>query len=195
MKLKSYRGEHVYLRPFQLTDVDDVVAWLNNEENWAALGRSNPLDGLRDREFVKGLRHSATDVALGICAQNDAALVGCCGLHAACPQARRSTLGLLIGECRAHDPVLSAEAIGLAVRFGFEELNLNRIELSVYAGSERGLRAYRGAGFVQEGRLRQAHYRNGKYHDLLQLAILRDDWERTLDDDADAFARLSSMST
>jgi RimJ/RimL family protein N-acetyltransferase len=68
------------------------------------------------------------------------------------------------------------------VRYGFRVLNLNRIELTVYAGNEPAIRAYRRAGFVQEGRARQVFYRNGVYEDALRFGILRSEWEDDLED-------------
>jgi len=32
-------------------------------------------------------------------------------------------------------------------------------------------------GFVREGAQREAVYRDGAYHDLIQMAILRSEWE------------------
>ncbi len=53
------------------------------------------------------------------------------------------------------------------------------------AGNGRAIGAYRRAGFVEEGRLRQACFRNGRYHDELCLGILRGDWERQVQSDDD----------
>lgn len=195
MTVKYYRGERVYFRPLELADVDRLVAWFNDEENWATLGRFNPVNRLREREYIEGLYKSPADVTLGVVAQDDDALVGCVGLHGICPQARRATFGIVIGDRARQGQGLGSEATRLAVRYGFEELNLNRIELSVFAHNERALRVYRGAGFVQEGRQRQAFYRNGRYHDVLLFAILRADHTRVQTDDEEAYARLSSMMT
>jgi RimJ/RimL family protein N-acetyltransferase len=35
---------------------------------------------------------------------------------------------------------------------------------------------YRRVGFVEEGRLRDYHFREGKYFDTLMMSILRDEW-------------------
>jgi len=48
-------------------------------------------------------------------------------------------------------------------RYGFEELNLNRIWLRVYDTNPRARKAYEKAGFVYEGTLRQAEYKHGRY--------------------------------
>jgi RimJ/RimL family protein N-acetyltransferase len=62
------------------------------------------------------------------------------------------------------------------VRFAFEEMNLNRVELHVYDFNLRGQAAYRKCGFVEEGRMRQAHFSEGKWDDVVVMAVLRDEW-------------------
>ena len=47
----------------------------------------------------------------------------------------------------------------------------------INAHNERAQAAYRKAGFVEEGRLRQAMYREGVYHDILVMGLLRDEFE------------------
>ena len=66
----------------------------------------------------------------------------------------------------------------LLVYYGFNTLNLNRIELSVYHFNSRAFKTYQKVGFVEEGRKRQARYHNGKYQDEIFMVILREDWEQ-----------------
>jgi len=61
-------------------------------------------------------------------------------------------------------------------RYGFEELNLNRIWLRVYDTNPRARKAYEKAGFVYEGTLRQAEYKHGRYIDVHVMSILKSDW-------------------
>jgi RimJ/RimL family protein N-acetyltransferase len=65
----------------------------------------------------------------------------------------------------------------LLLRVGFETLNLNRIFLQVDAENKGAIRAYEKAGFVHEGRWRQADYREGRYHDDLFMSVLRSEWD------------------
>jgi RimJ/RimL family protein N-acetyltransferase len=60
--------------------------------------------------------------------------------------------------------------------FGFGQLRMERIWLEVYDYNERARRSYEKSGFVGEGVQRHANYRLGKYHDVILMAILRDDW-------------------
>jgi hypothetical protein len=41
----------------------------------------------------------------------------------------------------------------------------------------RPLPAYQAYGFVEEGRLRQHVYSNGRYVDAVYMGVLRDEWE------------------
>jgi RimJ/RimL family protein N-acetyltransferase len=65
----------------------------------------------------------------------------------------------------------------LLLRHGFCTLNLNRIFLRVFAENKRAIRTYEKVGFVHEGRLRQAVYKNGAYSDILYMSVLREEWD------------------
>ncbi len=64
----------------------------------------------------------------------------------------------------------------LLLKHGFDTLNLNRIYLRVFSNNVRAIRCYEKAGFVQEGRFRQAHYQDGEYWDVLVMSVLRSEW-------------------
>lgn len=62
------------------------------------------------------------------------------------------------------------------LEFGFEEINLHRIELDVFSFNERAIKAYIKAGFKEEGRLKDAIMDRDKYADDILMAILEDEW-------------------
>jgi RimJ/RimL family protein N-acetyltransferase len=64
----------------------------------------------------------------------------------------------------------------LMLQHGFDTLNLNRIFLRVYSNNLRAIRCYEKAGFVQEGCMRQAHYQDGNYLDILLMSVLHSEW-------------------
>ncbi|GAA4168544.1 GNAT family protein [Gryllotalpicola koreensis] len=68
------------------------------------------------------------------------------------------------------------DALRVAVDFAFRELGLNRLQLTVAAFNSRGIKAYQKAGFVVEGRRRQATFHDGRFHDQLLMAILFEEW-------------------
>ena len=55
------------------------------------------------------------------------------------------------------------------------ELNLNKIWCEVYSNNS-ALEIYRKIGFVDEGVLRQNHFKDGEYVDSYVLSMLRSEW-------------------
>jgi ribosomal-protein-alanine N-acetyltransferase len=70
------------------------------------------------------------------------------------------------------------EALTVALDWGFEHMALNRIEAQVHSDNAASLKSVEKLGFVLEGRIRQAGFWLGQYHDLLQYGLLRSDYPR-----------------
>ena len=63
------------------------------------------------------------------------------------------------------------------MRFGFQELNLHRINLYTFEYNPRAIRAYEKLGFVHEGKQRSAMKRGGQRWAFVFMGVLRDEWE------------------
>jgi diamine N-acetyltransferase len=176
MAIKFYKGERIYLRPLELSDEADLRKWFNDPDNWRTLKRSRPIDEQRERELIEEANKSANKILFGICTHDADRLIGCCGLVDIHLTNRCATFGITIGDAESKSRGFGTEATRLVVRYGFEELNLNRIELSVFAGNAVGIRSYERSGFTLEGRDREAYFRSGQYHDALRYGILRREW-------------------
>ncbi|MEZ0480356.1 GNAT family N-acetyltransferase [Planococcus sp. SSTMD024] len=70
------------------------------------------------------------------------------------------------------------EAMALVLKFVFDELKLNRLQLEVFSHNERGIRAYEKNGFKREGVLREALHYNGAFSDEIIMAIIRSDYQK-----------------
>ena len=70
------------------------------------------------------------------------------------------------------------EATKLIVDYGFNMLNLNRIQLHVNAENEAAKAVYKKIGFKHEGTLRQAMYKNNKYYDFWLMSILAEEFHK-----------------
>ena len=60
--------------------------------------------------------------------------------------------------------------------FAFEVLKLHRLELDVYSFNPAAERVYEKAGFKREGVLRDVLKDQGRYADIILMAILEDEW-------------------
>ena len=88
-----------------------------------------------------------------------------------------ASLRLGIGEPRDRRQGYGREALGLLLRYAFNELNLYRVSASLPEYNQPALRLFTEAGFVEEVRQRQAVHRDGRRWDLLRLGLLREEWQ------------------
>jgi diamine N-acetyltransferase len=174
-------GERIRLRAIEHDDLGLFVRWLNDPEVRAGLTVIFPLS-MPDEEkwFEKTLQAPIYEHPLVIEIQeNDGWIpVGNCAYHAIDWRNRSAEIGILIGEKRSWNQGYGTECLGLLLRYGFMELNLERIFLRVYENNPRAIRAYEKAGFVHEGRLRKAEFQDGVYHDVLVMSVLRSEWHK-----------------
>jgi RimJ/RimL family protein N-acetyltransferase len=69
------------------------------------------------------------------------------------------------------------EAMHLALSFAFQELNLHRIQLTVFSYNDRAIALYEKLGFQREGVYRQFVQRSGDRHDMYLYGLLRPEWQ------------------
>lgn len=58
----------------------------------------------------------------------------------------------------------------------FNNMNLNRVELTVLEDNFRAIELYKKVGFLKEGIKRKSIYKNGKYVNVIMMAILKEDF-------------------
>ena len=117
-----------------------------------------------------------TDVVMAFGIKGEDRALGASGLHRISAIHRNAEWGITIGRPEEWGKGYGREVAGAMLKYAFESLNLHRVYLRVNADNERGIRAYKAAGFVEEGVSRQHMYVEGKYLDMLQMAVLRTEW-------------------
>lgn len=83
---------------------------------------------------------------------------------------------IFIGDESYHGKGVGTFVTKEIVKIGFEDLGLNRIMLTVSDINVGALRAYTKANFKTEGIMRQACFRDGKFHNKIVMSILREEW-------------------
>lgn len=172
------RGQHVYLRAPERSDIPTFVAWFNDAEVLRNLAMRAPMsEASEERWFDEMLPNEGkTAIHLVICLTADDRAIGTIGLHDLDLVNGTAEFGIAIGETAEWGKGYGTDATRAICDFGFGELRLERIGLMVYADNERGRRTYEKAGFSHEATLRRAHFARGEHHDVHVMGILRDEW-------------------
>lgn len=117
-----------------------------------------------DRTFLFGLRTAA-----------DGALIGQAAIESILWTHRVGWLSIALGPGHWGQG-FGTEAMRLLLPYAFGELNLYRLQLTVFDYNARALALYARFGFRREGVFRRFLLRDGERHDMLLMGLLADEW-------------------
>ena len=157
-------GTMINLRAIDVGDAGRYVLWLNDREVTRHLRMRYQVPRLAEEAWIRD--GSSKQMGYGVGGNfaietKDGAHIGSVGFHYVNPENRKATLGIVIGDKEYWSRGYGTDAMLTLLRFGFEEMNLRRIDLSVDADNARAIACYRKCGFVEEGRLREQRYSRG----------------------------------
>jgi RimJ/RimL family protein N-acetyltransferase len=170
-----YEGRLVRLRALEPGDAERAHPWMQDLDVTDGLTRRYPFSLAQQRRWME--QHAAPaygTVQLAI-ETLEGVHIGGCGFFDASPENRSAEFGIAIGDKAYWGRGYGGDATGTACRFGFEEMNLHRIQLWVHADNPRAQRVYERLGFVVEGRAREAVYQHGRRVDLVLMSLVRED--------------------
>jgi len=172
------RGERIYLRPAERSDLATFVRWLTDAEVSRYLSFRAPLSQAMEEKWFEGMveRQGKSDYHFVICLINGDRPIGTAGLHGLDLENGNAEFGISIGEKSEWNRGYGTDTLNAICDFGFGALRLERIELNVFEDNARAIRSYEKAGFRHEGRLRRAWFAEGHHGDVLRMSLLRDEW-------------------
>lgn len=171
-------GDKVILRPWEKSDIQSWMRWFNDPEVTIYLGNAYPFLTLEQEErfYQQRQEDSESKHNYSILCKEDGVVVGNCGLRDVNLKDRSAEVGIVIGEKAYWGRGLGREALRMVQEIVFDGLGLNRLYLTHADFNERGHRCYLAAGFVEEGRLRQARYVRGRFCDSIVMGVLADEY-------------------
>ena len=171
-------GERIRLRAPERSDLPDFVRWFNDPEVIANLAMYAPMSLASEEQWFEGLLTQKDHYVfcIEVAVEADWRKVGNCGVDGISWKNRHCSVGISIGEKAYWDQGVGTAALRLLVGWCFDELGLNRVQLTVFARNERAVRCYEKVGFRLEGTKRQALYRDGGFCDVHLMSILQEEW-------------------
>lgn len=174
------KGEKVRLRPVSMDDVPNRFSWFNNSEI------IRPYLGRLTFTTRKQVEEAITDAAkldpllgyieLSIDKTPNLRYIGNIFLRNINLFNRSAEFGIVIGIPDLLGVGLGFDAALLMLGYGFDELQLHRIWLTVFSFNERAEKCFTKCGFKREGLLRETIFAGGKFHDTIFMSILENEW-------------------
>ena len=175
---KKLIGDRIYLSPRNSQDIETFTKWLNDFQVTDYTGRSGSIVTLEgEKQYLEQLEGEEKRQFVIVTLDKDE-MIGTVGVEKIDRLNQTGRLGIFIGEAEYRSNGYGTEAINLILDYGFNYLNLNSIQLDVFAFNERAIACYKKCGFKEMGRRRQATFVNGKYYDTIQMDILKEEFKQ-----------------
>jgi RimJ/RimL family protein N-acetyltransferase len=169
-------GEKIYLRPIEAEDARLLSRGENDPIVRESLFLALPVSLTNEQEKVEQYIKSKDAIVLVIVEKETNKAIGQTAFFRIDYISRAAVFYIAILDPACWSKGYGSEATKLMVDYAFKTLNLNRIQLHVCAENSAAIKIYERVGFIKEGVLRQAMFRNGNYVDFWVMGILRSDW-------------------
>ena len=173
-----FQSERIYLRKMTSEDVDVYHKWRNDVEVMRTTSPSMDVFTWDDTNgFVNQvILHASTSKSYMIVDSQTNRPIGITFLIQIDLKNRNAECIIDIGEKEYWGKGHGGEALKLLLDYAFLEMNLHRVSLRVFSFNEKAIKLYERLGFKQEGISRQFLFREGKWHDLVHMGILQQEY-------------------
>jgi RimJ/RimL family protein N-acetyltransferase len=165
----------ITLREISRDDLPTINRWRRDPVVADGVGAPRRFIGLDVdvRWYENYLTRRGSDVRCAVCLADSGQLVGMVSLTDIDHVHRHAEFHIMIGERESQNRGVGTAAARAMVRHGFVDLNLHRIFVTVLRDNKSSIRMCEKAGFRQEGTIREGAYKNGRYHDLVLMGVLK----------------------
>ncbi len=172
---QEQEGRLVRLRAREQTDLAKLNEMFDDPDVLEGLKMTFPQSMAGIRECAERTRADQTNATFVIETLQGRDTIGVCSLENIDARARQAQFGIWVGK-PYWNRGYGTDATRTCCRFGSRYLNLQRIELTVYAETNpRALRVYEKVGFKREGTLRRAQFIGGRYRDVAVMGLLAEE--------------------
>lgn len=173
--MSLFSGEMVKLTPPRVGDAAIMTEWYTDSEYLQNID-SDIAKQQSEAEIQKQLNDGDDGFYFQIRLIADDRLIGFVTLFNFEWNNQTARLAIGIGDSENRSKGYGSEAIALIMNYGFNELNLYKINLDVISYNRRALKAYQRAGFQIEGINKRAIMRNQVRSDIIYMGIFQEDW-------------------
>lgn len=172
--------ERLLLREFTPDDIGWYLEHFSTPEivHGSAYPAPKDLEAAKEEfeMYILGPWRDGTGLRWGMTLKDESRLIGSCGFYKwEKDPHRKAEIGYDLAPAHWGEGVMS-EALQAIIRYGFEEMDLNRITLLALSYNERSIKLAERLGFVKEGVLRENTFFNGEFVDDVLYSLLRADW-------------------
>jgi len=164
----------IKLRSITENDSPKLFKWVNDPELIGFTNYFKPVSEVEHKNWFNSIFEKKDQVLFGIEDEEKELLIGTCGLFQLDFISRKAELRIKLGDKNYWGSGAGTEAVKLLIKYGFENLNMNRIWLKVMEDNQRASKSYEKVGFIIEGKLIKDMFVNNEYKNIILMGLLNE---------------------
>lgn len=167
------KDDVVLLRAIEEDDANVLMNLINDPEvENSVFGWSYPVSLSSQKKWILNL---SNDTTVRYIIDVDKEAVGVAIISSIDMKNRTSNMNIkLLKSARGRG--IAMHALGLIIRYCFDELNMYCLTANVIERNENSRKLWIKLGFNEDGVLRQRIYKNGTYHNIVSYSLLREEY-------------------
>ncbi|RFC55176.1 GNAT family N-acetyltransferase [Brumimicrobium aurantiacum] len=158
------KGDKIYLRPIEEHDVNLILLWENDTENWRYSETEAPYSLLQIQDYVRTASkiRENKQLRLLICRKDNDDAVGAIDLYNIDFKHLRAGIGILIANNENRNQGYAKEAIQITSAFAAKKIGLKQLFCDIQADNTSSIALFEKSGFVKTGTRKDWYLYNQK---------------------------------
>lgn len=160
-------------------DLEQIRNWRNSEEVCRYMYTSNQITSEQQQAWFSKIKNDASQ-KYWIIEYNNIKL-GLVSIYNIKPDFKHCTWAFYLGNTKLRGTGIGSKVEYNILEYVFETLKFNKLMCEVFSFNEKVIQMHKKFGFQQEGLYREHILKDGVYHDIVALAILKNEWDTVKD--------------
>jgi len=177
------RGACVRLTALTQDDLPAIAGWYQDAEFMRLLDAvpAHPKSAESLHTWLEEAQKASDGYLFGVRLLENDTIIGFIELDGILWTHGTAWFSIAIGMSEYREKGYGTEAARLTLTFAFHELNMHRVQATVFSYNRRSMAMFERLGFQREGAFREFIHRDGERYDMLMYGILRREFERPLE--------------
>lgn len=172
--MRYLESEKLLIKPIEEEDIYKLLEFRWDKDIMQYLIHE-PISMQKQLEWYKKLSEKNLAFSVFIKEEEEINLIGTIGLYNINRIHQLATLRLRLSQV-VHGKGIGYESTHMMLEYGFNILNLHKIQSICFAENEAIIKLVHKLGFKKEGLLKNHYYNNGKFHDVIVLGLCKPDF-------------------
>ncbi len=167
-------GKRVLLRKVKPSDIDVLLDWENDQENWQYSDSPKTYSKDTMQQFVNSVHDLFISHQLRFMIIHEEKYIGCIDLYEFDPIHLRAGVGILIDK-KFRNKGYAKESILSLKEYAFKTLKINQLHCMINVKNNKSLDLFKSCGFKISGTMNSWIRRENEWEDVIFLQCFYDD--------------------